>query len=110
MLHTPRLLESSPSSILLVCYPRLAPLLLQIMAYVLTSLGFGTFPFEVASVLAALSVMVYVPTAVQFARFYCKCCLQYYYTIIEYSLRRIVRLLCDASELISRRGRFCRVV
>lgn len=63
----------------------------------------------VASVLAALSVVVYVPTAVQFGHFHCKLYLQYYYGIIEYSLHRIVRLLCGASELIPRRGRLLRV-
>lgn len=64
----------------------------------------------VASVLASLSVVVYVPTALQFADLYCKCYLQYYYSIIEYSPHRIVRLLCGASELISRRGRLYREI
>lgn len=73
-------------------------------------LGLWDFSLAVASVLAALSVVVYVRTAIEFARFYCKCCLQYYYSIIEYSQHRIVRLLCGASELISRRGRLCRVI
>lgn len=35
-------------------------------------LGIVEFSFPGASVLAALSTLVYVPTAVQFAGFYCK--------------------------------------
>lgn len=58
-----------------------------------------------ASALAALSVVVYVPTAVQFGHVHCKLYLQYY-GIIQYSLHRIVRLLCGASELISRGADF----
>lgn len=68
-------------------------------------LGIWDFSLPVASVLAALSTLVYVPTAVQFADFYCKYFVQYYYSIIKYSVHRIRRLLCGASELFCRMGR-----
>lgn len=69
-------------------------------------LGIWDFSLPVASVLAALSTLVYVPTAVQFADFYCKYFVQYYYSTIKYSVQRIRRLLCGASELFCRMGRF----